>query len=290
MRASLPAQFRGGAVLLRLTIAGRGYDFILDPSVRTSLVDFEAARQMGLSSYGQTTKLSTGERVYYDSILPDADLGPIHLHDFPVHVTRVGWYPDQATRIVGALGYDFLMSNIVHVDFVHHLAEVMPTSSFAPEPAKPVANELDIPMQFDDGALLVPMAIGSGFTERVALSPAVPFEMIFGDYAAANGLTPQDSDKLDSSYVPFADNASYGRTFRDWLVRTNVLAFANLNLTDLTALATAEPYDDRSIDAIVGYNYLRYYDIYFDYPHARLLLVPNERFAALTAKIKPGPP
>src|SRR6185503_18557050 len=105
----------------------------------------------------------------------DADIGPIHLHDFPVYATDVSWKPRDDVRVVGTLGYDFLASNVIHVDFVHDLVEVFPTAMMAPEPAKPIAGALDIPMQFDNGSLLVPMALGDGFTEHVMFDPAEPW-------------------------------------------------------------------------------------------------------------------
>ncbi len=289
IRGALPAQFPYlGAVVVRLTVAGRGLDFEIDPSVRSSFIDYDVARQMNLPTFGKTTELSTGERIAFDTVLPDADLGPIHLHNFHVHATRVAWYPDEATKIVGTLGYDFLATNIIHIDYIHHLVEVLPTASFPASPAKPVAHALDIPMQFDDGALLVPMAIGDGFTERVMLDTSMPFTAVFGGYVDAHAATMKGDVAHTLAFVPFADDASYGKNIDTWIVNTNILSFANINFVDLPIVATEESYDDRDIDAIVGYDYLAFYDIYFDYPHDRLLLVPNERFYKLTAKSKPN--
>ncbi len=286
----LPAQFPFmGAVIVRLTVAGRGLDFEIDPSERSSFIDYDVARELGLPAFGKTTQLSTGERIAFDTVLPDAQLGPIHLHNLHVHATDVAWYPDDSTKIVGTLGYDFLAANIIHVDYIHHRVEVLPSSAFPAEPAKPIPNALDIPMQFDDGALLVPMAIGDGFTDRAVLDTSMPFTVVFGRYVDAHTSTMKgDSASHVSSFVPFADNASYGKNIDTWIVRTNILSFANLNVADLPILATEESFGGRDIDALVGFDYLQFYDVYFDYPHDRLLLVPNERFYKLTGKAKPS--
>lgn len=286
----LPSQFPFlGAIIVRLTVNGRGLDFEIDPSERSSYIDYSVAQELNLPTFGKTTKLSTGERVAYDTILPDADLGPIHLHDFPVHAASVAWRPNESTKIVGTLGYDFLASNIIHVDYVHHTVEVLPTAALPPPPVKPIAHSLDIPIQFDNGSLLVPMAIGDGFTEHAILSTSMPWTIVFGDYVNAHADTLKgDKAAHTTSFVPFADQASYGKDIDTWIVHTNILSFANLNFTDLPIVATEESYDERKIDAIVGYDYLAFYDIYFDYPHGRLLLVPNERFYKLTGKVKPN--
>lgn len=290
VRGVLPAQFPfDGAVVIRLTVKGRGLDFELDPSQRESYIDYAVAQQLGLPTFGKTTTLSTGEHVDYDTVLADADAGPIHLHDFRVYATDVAWQPDEATKIVGTLGYDFLAANILHIDYVHHVAEILPTSAMPAGPKDPIAHGLDIPIEFDDGALLVPMAIGDGFTDHVALNTSMPWTFVFGGYVNAHAATMRgDGGAHKSSFVPFADNASYGKTVDMWIVHTNVLTFANLNFTDLPILATGDSFGDRDIDAMVGYDYLEFYDIYFDYPHDRLVLVPNERFYKLTGKTKPS--
>jgi hypothetical protein len=291
-RGPLPSQFPFlGAIIVRITVGGRGLDFEIDPSVRYNMIDEDVAQQLGLPSFGKSTQLSTGERIPYDTILPSADLGPIHLQNFPVYATDIAWRPDDSTKIVGTLGYDFLASHVIHVDYVHRLVEVLPTSALPPAPAKPIAHALDIPLQFDDGALLVPMAIGDGFTEHALLNTGMPWTVVFGNYVDAHADTLKGAGGAHtSSFVPFADSASYGKTIDTWIVHTNVLSFANLNFSDLPIIATEESYDDRSIDAVVGYDYLAFYDIYFDYPHDRLLLVPNDRFYKATGKVKPDAP
>jgi len=285
----LPAQFPyRGTVIVRLTIGGRGYDFEIDPSERSSFIDYDIARSLDLPTFGKTIRLSTGENVAFDTYIPDADLGPIHLHNFPVHATRVAWPPDEVTKIVGTLGYDFLISNIIHIDYVHNVAEVLPSSAM-PAGKVPIAHALDIPIQFDDGALLVPMAIGDGFTEHALFNAEFRHSVVFGDFVDAHADTLRGSvADHTTTFVPFADNASYGRNVDTWIVRTNILSFANLNLANVALTATEESYDDRKIDAIVGFDYLQFYDIYFDYPHGRLLLVPNELFYKLTGKTKPN--
>lgn len=37
-------------------------------------------------------------------------------------------------------------------------------------------------------------------------------------------------------------------------------------------------FDLEDYDGLLGQNFLRYYDVYFDYPHGRILLAPNPRY------------
>lgn len=283
-RTKLPAQFFGGSAVLRVTIGGRGLDFDIDPTYRDSFIDYRVAKELGLPTYGQNTVTKEGHPIGYQTVIPDAAIGNIALHDFPVYATDVAWQPSDGTKVVGTLGYDFLAANIIHIDYDHQLVEAFPTSAFAPEPAKPVLNQLDLPMAFDDGTVLVPMQIGDGFTNDVALDPALPFTMVVGDFAEKH--TTGDSTQKTSAFVPFADNASYGKTVDIWIAQMSEMAFANLNVTGLKVVATGES-PGQNIDAYVGFDYLQFYDIYYDYPHDRLLLVPNDRFYKLTGKPKP---
>lgn len=286
VREKLPAQFVDGSVIVRMTVGGRGLDFEIDPSYRHSYIDYDVARELHLSSFGRAISSAiSGNAFPYETVLPDASIGPIVLHDFPVFATDVAWQPNQSTKVVGTLGYDFLAANVIHVDYLHHLVEVLPTSSLPPEPAKPIANALDLPVEFDDGAALVPMAIGDGFTEHAVFDPGMPFSMVVGEFAAKH--VSGDATKKTSTFVPFADDNSYGKSVDVWIAKTSVVAFANLNITNLPILATDHTFCT-CFDAFLGYDYLQFYDIYFDYPHDRLLVVPNDRFYKMTGKPKPS--
>jgi hypothetical protein len=288
-RAPIPAQFDYGNVIVRLTVDGRGLDFDLDPSHRRTFIDMDVAQELHLPTFGQITGLANGDRVSYDTRLPDAQIGPIHLHDLAVRATDVSYQPNTSTLIVGSLGYDFLAAYIIHIDYVHNVVEAIPNADFAAD--RPVANELDIPIQFDDGALLVPMDIGDGFTDRVLLNPSEMFTTVFGTYMEQHPTSFKDLDPGShrNESAPFADDTSYGKVVPVWVSETSGLAFANLNYSDLDVISTSFDYP-HDADAMLGYDYLRFFDIYFDYPHGRLLLVPNEWFYKVTTKAKPSAP
>jgi hypothetical protein len=287
-RATIPSKFVDEDVVLRVNIGGRGLDFELDPTVRYSFIDFNVAQSLGLPTYGQNTQTGKGDKIGYETRIADAKVGPIELHDFPVWATDVSYEPDENTKIVGVLGYDFLSQNIIRIDYVHQMVEALPMSQFAGT-ALPIPHALDIPFQLDDGTPLVPMDIGDGFTDRVVFNTSMPWTVVFGPYMDqhASSFADLSHGHHAKHAVPFADNgASYGQSVDMWLSQTPVLAFANLNFTDLPVLSTSFGYTEPQADAMLGDDYLRYYDIYFDYPHDRLLLVPNDWFNAITKKPK----
>ena len=56
--------------------------------------------------------------------------------------------------------------------------------------------------------------------------------------------------------------------------------------TPSSPLATNASYDasETKVDAMIGADYLRYFDLYFDYPHGRFIVKPNERFYQMFSK------
>ncbi len=191
----------------------------------------------------------------------------------------------QDTRVVGVLGYDFLANHVVHVDYVHHLVEIFPTDSFSAK--KPVDGGLDLPVAFDNGLLLVPMVFGSVFTDRVAVNNSYPDTVAFGSCYEqhASDFTDVWHYKKRSS-VPFADGNTVGQEIDVWVSETPSLRFAIADFGGHPFLATNSTYDasETKLDAMIGADYLRYFDLYFDYPHGRFLVKQNDRFYQIFTK------
>lgn len=265
---------------------GRGLDFDLDPSHRENFIAVDVAEQLHLPTYGQTVDLSNGYKASFETRLPLAQSKAFQFRNLPVRATRVAYMPSENTEIVGSLGYDFLAGNIIHIDFVNGVVEAIPAAAFAAD--KTLTGALDIPFLIDDGALLVPMNIGDGHTDRVMFNPSAQFTMVAGNYIAQHASSIQDLSPghHHEGVVPFADNASYGTEAALWLSDTPVLEFANLNFQNLDVLSTDIP-APHNADAQLGLDFLRFYDVYFDFPDQRLFLVPNKWFYILTGKVKP---
>lgn len=278
-RAPVHSTFVGDDVIVRLDVAGRGLDFELDASEPHSIIERTVAEELNLPTYGQVTRLSDGQNVGYETILPDADLGPAHLHDFRIRAESFTYRARNDTRVVGLLGYDFLAGHVVHVDYVHELVEIFPTDLFAAP--KPVDGGLDLPISFDDGLLLVPMQFGSAFTDRVIVNNAFPFTLAFGPFYSEHSSDFHDVLHFTQDRnVPFADGNTVGQRIAVWVTQSPSLRFAIADFGTHLFLATNVPYDQyqTKVDAMIGADYLRYFDLYFDYPHGRFIVKPNSWF------------
>lgn len=280
VRGALPAQFVDGFIIVRVKVGDRGLDFELDSSQAESMIDRGVAEDLHLPTYGQATRTSTGASIAYRTVIPDADVGPIHLHNFEVRASDIAYKPSTTTKVVGILGYDFLADNVVHVDYVHSLIEVIPSKYFAG--ATPIQKAIELPFQIDDGVPLVPMQIGNTLSDRVIVNCDLPLTLVFGTFVAAHADELQDMNpgKHQKRFVPFADEGTFGTSADVWLSRVPNLRFAIANYQQLPVLTTNFPYSTtgQAVDAEIGLDYLHYFDLYFDYPHARFFVLPNTWF------------
>lgn len=286
VREKLTVEFVRGMAMVRVNVGDRGLDFELDSSQPNSLIEHGLADELHLDNYGHAKTTSKGDEAQYWTRIPDLQIGTQHLKNFAVRTADVSYKPAMYTKIVGVLGYDFLANFVVHVDYVNHLVELIPTKYFGS--SKPVAGGLELPLTIDDGVPIVPMQIGNTLAKNVILNCDMPFTMLFGAFTDAHpNVLKNLFGKAQQNVVPFADNGTFGTTIRIWPALIPSLTFANLNITSQIVIATDFPFDaPPDTDAMVGLDYLSMYDLYFDYPHNRILVVPNKWFREITGTEK----
>ena len=284
VREKLPVQFAFGAAIVRVNVQGRGLDFELDSSMRESMISHDVAEELHLDNFGHAKTDSKGRQTEYWTRIADLQVGSQHLKNFAIHTAGIQYKVSQYTKVVGVLGYDFLANYVVHVDYVNKIVELIPTKYFGS--SKPIENGLELPFELDDGVPMVPMQIGSTLAKNVILNCDMPFTMVFGTFTSAH------PDELHSIFknsqegsVPFADSGSFGTTIRIWPAQVDSLMFANMNYQSLIVIATDFPYSSpEGAEAMIGFDYLRFFDLYFDYPHNRFFVVPNKWFYTMTKK------
>jgi hypothetical protein len=277
-RANIPAKFHYGMIVVRLSVQGRGLDFIVDSGSKVSVIDRDVAADLGLPTYGQVTKLDDGTKYGYDTKIADATVGPIRLQNFAVRAEEYSYDANQDIKIVGVLGYDFLAANAFKMDFVNSSLDVIPAKDFtAPDGALPADMELD------DGVPLVSMYIGENVAKRVVFDTDEPYTMVFGSYIDAHPADFTDlKGKHHTRVAPFADDRSnaFGQSLEVWIDQVSHLQLSLADYRTFPVVVTNFPYslggDD--VDAIVGEDFYTFYDVYFDYPHDRIYLKPNDYF------------
>lgn len=269
-----------GGYLVRMDVGGRGLDFLIDSAASRSIIDWDVAHEMGLPTYGQTTRLADGTAVAYRTTIAHAMVGGISLHNFALDSERFAYQPDPTTKIVGVLGYDFFAANVLHFDFVDGTIDALPLADFGA--VAPVKDGVDIPYALDNGLPLVSVFLGDAFTAHAVLSTSMPFSMILGSFVAAHPDQTRDvsGKPHGEGTIPLADAGTYGLNVEHWTALLSHFRFAISDYKGVGVESTNAPLvvNDQPIDALIGIDYLHYYDLYFDYPYGRLIVKPNAIF------------
>jgi hypothetical protein len=278
--STLPGKMTLGVYIVRIDVGGRGLDFLLDSSASDSIIDWDVAREMDLPDYGQVTRLPDGTKVSFLTTLAHATVGGITLDNFTLTSKDFIYQPDFNTKVVGVLGYDFFAANVLHFDFTNRTVQALPVAQFAS--GNPTGASVDVPFTLDDGLPFVHAGIGDIVTDRAVLSTIMPSSLIFGSFVEAHPLEVADlSGKTHAAGIlPVANAETYGTKVEIWSARLSHFRFALSDFQQVGIPATNFPLTlgDHPVDAIIGTDYLRFYDVYFDYPYGRITVKPNALF------------
>jgi hypothetical protein len=278
--SQLPAKMMYGAYIVRLEVAGRGLDFWLDSSATDSIINWDVAREIGLPDYGHVTHLADGTKVPYRTKLAQANVGGVRLNDFTLTSEDFTYQPSYNTRVVGVLGYDFFAANVLHLDFTKGIVEALPLAQFAS--GNPTGASVDVPFTLDDGIPFVRAGIGDIITDHALLSTTMPFSFVLGGFADAHpsDVADRSGKQHAQGILPVAGAESYGVKIETWIALLSHFRFALADYQQIGIPATNWPMTvgNHSVDAIIGTDYLRYYDVYFEYPFGRFTVKPNALF------------
>ncbi|MBV9028028.1 MAG: hypothetical protein JO311_05385, partial [Candidatus Eremiobacteraeota bacterium] len=190
------------------------------------------------------------------------------------------YQPDFKTKVVGVLGYDFFAANVLRFDFTNDIVEALPLAQFAS--GNPTGASVDIPFTLDDGLPFVHAGIGDIITDRAIISTIMPSSYLLGSFVEAHPSEVADvSGKTHAAGIlPVANAETYGTRMETWTARLSHFRFALSDYQQVGVRTTNFPLTmgNRPVDAIIGTDYLRFYDVYFDYPYGRITVKPNALF------------
>jgi predicted aspartyl protease len=272
----LPARFVDGDIIVRLAIEGRDFDFVLDSGASSIVLDDEVARDLALATEPPAAGSLPEPGGATPVDVPAMAIGGLMLHDVVASALPFAYEAKDHTKIAGLLGYDFLAGAVVHVDYRHQRAFAIAPSAF--DPAIPGATS--VPVSLEDGVPMVSARVGAGFGRRFIVDSGADDVYLFNEFARthAGDVTDRRGARTQFSSLAYLD--SDGAPARMPLIAVDVddFIFAGVDFHDFLAYRAAGAGDDENVDAdgLIGYRFLRYYDVYFDYPAARLVMLPND--------------
>jgi len=272
----LPARFVDGDIIVRLSIEGRSFDFVLDSGASSIVIDGDVATDLALAiePAAAGTVPDTGGATPVD--IPAMAVGALTLHDVVASALPFSYEAKDHTPIAGLLGYDFLAGAVIHIDYRHQRAFAILPSAF--DPAIPGATS--VPVSLDDGVPMVSARVGSTSGDRFIVDSGADDVYIFDGFARAHARDVTDRRGAVRQFSSLAYLGNDGAPARMPLTAVDVddFTFAGVEFRHFLAYRAAGGEDDRDVaaDGLIGYRFLRYYDVYFDYPADRLVMLPND--------------
>lgn len=177
----LPAKFGESHVYVRVTIGGRGLDFVLDSGASGITIDGTVARQLGLREYDRHSEVTAGRYSTARTIVPEMRVGDLILRDVAVQEVPHGWKTAADVKEVGLLGFDFLAELGVTIDYEHQRVTVVPGAAFAP-PRAPHVIPVDV--RIGSGQPRATVAVNGAVGERFVLDTGGAGTFLIFDYFA----------------------------------------------------------------------------------------------------------
>jgi len=271
---NLPATFRNNRIYVMVTINGHGYDFLLDSGSAGINVDPGAVEALGLHVYSKSKNAyNAGAFDTAQAKIDAMSVGPLTMHDVYVHTAPVVEHNDNV-KSVGLLGFDFLAELGVKIDYDHKNVQVRRYGTYS-QPVGADVNEL--PIRLDSQTPLVTAKINGAIAERITIDTGADSPFLLFNYFARRhpeAMVDKDGGGARSGYVDFD---GVGGTVETKPYELGEIVLGRSRFLDFVGyLVTSKSYLLSDEDGLFGTGFLRFYDVYIDYPNGVISLRLND--------------
>jgi len=272
---ALPARQVRDKFYVRVTIDGRGLDFLLDTGAAGITIDDDVARQLGLTLYGRFSNGAnagryTGSRV----IVPHLAIGPLAGSDIVMHTTpHIAPTNAGDMKPVGLLGFDFIGALALKLDYVHGSVTAYDPASFA-APTAPHTLALDVRLGTQQP--MTDVMVNGALGERFIIDTGATAPLALFDYFQRRNR----SALVDRGGGGAARNMRFfgvGGAFDVRPYQLDSVKFGTADFKGFLAYAvTSRQAYGLDEDGLIGTQFLNLFDVYLDYANSRVYLEPNE--------------
>ena len=269
----VPIEMLGPRVILRLTIGGRGYDFMLDSGSSVIALDYGAAAKMGLKLLGGGGAVNSIRT--QQAIIPEADAGDLKMHNVAVDVIPFS-ESIGSDILVGLVGYDFIDGMTLRLDYQNGAATALVPGDYVPP-----NDAYAIPIALDDRVPVTSAQVGNSSGDHFIVDTGSPGVALFPHFSDAH---PDDvADKGLGTRISLiigvmgAQGVGATMDIKPTQVRSFNLGgvvFRNYVIFKMSG-GIAE---DEDYDGLIGYDFLHYFSVVFDYANSIIYLEPNDAF------------
>jgi hypothetical protein len=268
----LPARIVNDHIIVRIVVAGRGLDVLLDTGSSGIVLDERVAAQLDLQGRLGFAHALGGPVDLQLVQLPEAHIGALQLSNVTALAAPFGFDSDAHTRTVGLLGYDFVAQCVLRIDYAHGIIDAIKPDSF-----KPAAGAPTLALRLENNIPLVNMSLNGVEGDRFVLDTGADVLTVFPRFAAlhpqAVKTAPGAASARDEPDVGHA--IGIGGEAEQYSVLLAETQFAGERFTRVRSIVVRWMplrVDGGELDGLVGNALLRHFVVYVDYPHGRVLL------------------
>ena len=260
---TLPAKINNGEIDVRVDLGGQVVDFILDRGTTYSMIDPDVARRAHLEERGNSF------------VVPTLRIGSYGARNVSLRSAKLDHRVANGTE-VGILGGDFFSSFVVGIDYRTPEISLIDPGSFDGTKSEGFA----LPLSVVDGVPFTTFQIGGNASDRFLLDTGSNIVVATARFARAHSDDVRDrgGENFNRSFHHYY--SSYGGGFINTypaVVDRVQLGPMRFNGSQLQVESFEGPPSPgfADFDGIVGYNLMRFFDLWFDYSRNQVWLAPN---------------
>jgi hypothetical protein len=278
--AQIPATLSGDAFVVPVKLGAYTVNCIFDSGADGVVIDSAVIAALGLKSYGRITSETAGTYVESDVVIPAMSIGSITLNDVHARSLPFTQWTDTGKPIAGLLGYDLIRGAVWHLDYAHGTLQALPAATFTP-PAQAHA----LVVTFDDDVPAIDLTIDGLAGPAFVLDTGADRSTIFSGYANAHPSELRDhglGEAMNDAFPFINDFSGVGGTVDYRPLQAGPLVVSGWSFPQWLFEVTQNDasFELEDYDGLIGQDFLRNFDVYLDYPHSKVYLVPNDRFRA----------
>ncbi|HET7814316.1 MAG TPA: aspartyl protease family protein [Candidatus Baltobacteraceae bacterium] len=277
-KTAIPAKLSGDRIILTIQLGGHKVNMQMDSGASGILLNRAVADATGVKSFGSRTAETAGKYLSSDALIPKIGFGDATMLNVSAETAPYVASTYDGAPVAGLMGYDFIAGAVMHIDYLGGTVEAIAPAAF-----KAPAGAIALPIRLDDGVPIVEAKIGSATGHHFIVDTGADRSMIFSGFAKAHPADVADQglgDSMTAAY-PYIDQIyGVGGKVEVRPVQVSSLTVGSITLPKwlFDVSQDAPSFEGDDYDGLIGQDVLRNFDVYFDYAHTTMYLVPNDRY------------
>ncbi len=272
----LPVRLDQGKFIVRIDVGGRGLDFILDSGADGIALDEGIAKELHLTEFGAFSNAANAGRIRESSaIVPIMKVGELTMRDVAVGTIPFSERGDIGDyRAVGLLGFDFIGAVALKLDYHNARVTAYDQATFT---APDESHGFDLDVRVGSGGPLTTITVNGAVAENFLIDTGAFGGIVFTDrFVRRNPNVLVDEGGGARMPLLFVRGVG-GGNIETRAYQLKEVHIGSTVFRDFVAysLQSRQAYDASGFDGTIGPEFLRFFDVYFDYSESKVYLIFN---------------